>query len=121
MKLDVFSQYPVPIYHVAVRVRGRSNDMFKARRVRSSRWLPIISCMILLVMGLSACAQDQTGSTSSGPVAFTNPNPITIGFSMSLTKDFSSDGQLMLQGYQLWADMVNNNGGILGRKVVLKY
>src|SRR5579859_5433619 len=127
MKLDVFLQYPVPIYHVAVRVRGRSNDMFKARRVRSSRWLPIISCIVLLVMGLSACAQDQTTTTSSGPVAFTDPNnPITIGFSVFVAalkkdQDFTADGKLILQGYQLWADTVNNNGGILGRPVKLVY
>ncbi len=99
--------------------------MFKARRVRSSRWLSIVSCIVMLLVGLSACAQDQSTSTSGGPVAFTNPNPITIGFSVSLTKnkdiDFTSDGQLILQGYQLWADTVNNNGGILGRPVKLVY
>ncbi len=97
--------------------------MFKARRVRSSRWLSIVSCMVMLLAGLSACAQDQ--STTGGTIAFTNPNPITIGFSVSLTKnkdiDFTSDGQLILQGYQLWANTVNNNGGILGRPVKLVY
>src|ERR1700736_1825339 len=93
--------------------------MFKAHRVRSSRWLSIVSCMVMLLAGLSACAQDQ--STTGGTIAFTNPNPITIGFSISLTKDFSADGKLLLQGYQLWAAAVNNSGGILGRQVVLKY
>jgi branched-chain amino acid transport system substrate-binding protein len=92
--------------------------MFKAHAVKNRRWLSIISCMVMLLAGLSACAQDQ--STTGGP-AFTNSKPIVIGFSMPLTKDFSSDGQLMLQGYQLWADTVNNNGGLLGRQVVLKY
>ena len=101
--------------------------MFKARRVSSSRWLPIVSCLILLVMGLSACAQDQTTTTSSGPVPIANPNnPITIGFSVSLTakskdQDFTADGKLILQGYQLWADAINNSGGILGRPVKLVY
>lgn len=101
--------------------------MFKAHRVRSSRWLSIISCIVLLVMGLSACAQDQTGATNTGPVAFTDPNnPITIGFSVSLTaktkdQDFTADGKLVLQGYQLWADTVNYNGGIMGRPVKLVY
>ena len=101
--------------------------MFKARRVRSSRWLSIISCVVLLVMGLSACGQDQTGATNSGPVAFTDPNhPITIGFSVSLTakskdQDFTADGKLILQGYQLWRDTINYNGGILGRPVNLVY
>lgn len=101
--------------------------MFKARRVRSSRWLPIVSCIILLVMGLSACGQDQTTTTNTGPVAFTDPNnPITIGFTVSLTalhkdQDFTQDGALILQGYQLWVDAVNYNGGLLGRQVKLKY
>ncbi|MGH2497071.1 MAG: ABC transporter substrate-binding protein [Ktedonobacteraceae bacterium] len=100
--------------------------MFKAHRVRSIRWLSIVSCMVLLLAGLSACAQDQSTSTSTGPVAFTNPNPITIGFTVSLTakskgQDFTQDGQLILQGYQLWADSINNSGGILGRPVKLVY
>jgi branched-chain amino acid transport system substrate-binding protein len=93
--------------------------MFKARKVRSSRWLSIISCVVMLLAGLSACAQDQ--SSTSGGATFTNPNPITIGFTVSETKDFSADGQLILQGYQLWANAVNNSGGLLGRQVVLKY
>lgn len=92
--------------------------MFKAHAVKNKRWLSIVSCMVMLLAGLSACAQDQS---TTGGATFTNPNPIVIGFSMPLTKDFSSDGQLMLQGYQLWADTVNNNGGLLGRQVVLKY
>ncbi len=100
--------------------------MFKARRVRSSRWLSIVSCMVMLLVGLSACAQDQSTSTSTGPAAFTNSNPITIGFTVSLTakskdQDFTDDGKLILQGYQLWANTVNNNGGILGRPVKLVY
>ncbi len=46
-------------------------------------------------------------------------NPIKIGISLSLSGDFSADGQGFQQGYQLWADTVNKNGGLLGRKVVL--
>jgi branched-chain amino acid transport system substrate-binding protein len=60
--------------------------------------------------GLSACAQDNTNN---------NQTPITIGASLSLTGDFSGDGPAMKQGYQLWADTVNNNGGLLGRPVRL--
>jgi len=82
--------------------------------------------MVMLLAGLSACAQDQSSTTGGGPIAFTNPNPITIGFTVSLTakskdQDFTQDGQLILQGYELWANTVNNNGGILGRPVKLVY
>src|SRR5579859_4872947 len=60
--------------------------------------------------GLSACAQDNTNN---------NQAPITIGISLSFSKDFSSDGLAMKQGYQLWADTINKNGGLLGRPVKL--
>lgn len=71
--------------------------------------------MIVLLVSLSAC-----GGGSNAAPSFTNNNPITIGISLSLTKDFSSDGLAMQQGYQLWADAINNSGGLLGRPVQLK-
>jgi branched-chain amino acid transport system substrate-binding protein len=48
-----------------------------------------------------------------------NTNPIKIGISLSLSGDFSADGMAFQQGYQLWADNVNQNGGLLGRQVAL--
>ncbi len=45
--------------------------------------------------------------------------PIKIGISLSLSGDFSADGQAFQQGYQLWADTVNKAGGMLGRQVQL--
>jgi len=45
--------------------------------------------------------------------------PIKIGISLSLSGDFSADGQGFQQGYQLWAAQVNANGGLLGRQVQL--
>src|SRR6476619_3145262 len=45
--------------------------------------------------------------------------PLTIGASLSLTGDFSADGQAFERGYQLWAKDVNAHGGILGRTVKL--
>ncbi len=94
--------------------------MFKARRVRSRKWLSIVSCMVMLLAGLSACS--SSGQMVGGH-AFQNSNPIIIGVSLPLTKgkdfDFSSDGLLMKQGYMLWANTINSNGGLLGRPVQL--
>ncbi|MBV9446250.1 MAG: amino acid ABC transporter substrate-binding protein [Streptosporangiaceae bacterium] len=45
--------------------------------------------------------------------------PITIGASLSLSGDFSADGQAFQKGYQLWAKDVNAHGGIFGRQVKL--
>jgi len=49
----------------------------------------------------------------------TSTKPITIGISLSLSGDFSADGQGYQRGYELWASYVNAHGGILGRKVKL--
>jgi branched-chain amino acid transport system substrate-binding protein len=43
-----------------------------------------------------------------------------IGASLSLTGDFSADGQAFQKGYELWASDVNAQGGLLGRHVTLK-
>ena len=45
--------------------------------------------------------------------------PIVIGVSLSLSGDFSADGQAFQRGYQLWAADQNRAGGLLGRPVKL--
>ncbi len=65
--------------------------------------------------GTSSSAS-ATGAASSSPA---NSKPITIGASLSLTGDFSADGQAFKQGYNLWVKDVNAAGGILGRQVML--
>lgn len=72
----------------------------------------IVVATVVILAGLSACAQDNSSSINNQP-------PIKIGISLSLKADFAQDGQAMAQGYQLWADMVNKNGGLLGRPVKL--
>jgi branched-chain amino acid transport system substrate-binding protein len=44
---------------------------------------------------------------------------ITIGASLSLSGDFSADGQAFERGYKLWAANVNSHGGLLGCQVKL--
>src|SRR5260221_9662898 len=69
--------------------------------------------LIMALLVLSACGSTPT-TTSNQP-----KTPIKIGISLSLSGDFSADGKAFQQGYQLWADTVNKNGGILGRQVQL--
>jgi branched-chain amino acid transport system substrate-binding protein len=57
-----------------------------------------------------------SGASSSGPAP---GQPVKIGISLSLSGDFSADGQAFKQGYQLWAADVNKTGGLLGHRVVL--
>ncbi len=64
----------------------------------------------LMAAGLAAWATTASASSSK---------PITVGISLSLSGDFSGDGQAFDRGYKLWASYVNSHGGILGRKVKL--
>jgi branched-chain amino acid transport system substrate-binding protein len=49
----------------------------------------------------------------------TSISPIKIGLSVSTKGDFAPDAKYSLQGYQLWVDSINKNGGLLGRPVQL--
>ena len=70
----------------------------------------------------AATTAPAISSTQAAPAAQTTAaaptgNPIKIGASLSLSGDFSDDSKAFQQGYQLWADTVNKNGGLLGRPV----
>ena len=95
-----------------------------------SRNAVALGAVALSVGVLAACSSSGSSSsstssaagsaTSSGSAsAASSSAPITIGASLSLTGDFSADGQAFKQGYQLWVKDVNAAGGILGRQVKL--
>ena len=68
----------------------------------------------LLVRGLAACGGGGGGGGSDS-------GPIKIGASLPLTGEFSQPGSAAKQGYELWQQSVNANGGLLGRKVNIVY
>ena len=69
---------------------------------------------------LAACSSGSSpsSSTSASPSAAAKA-PIVIGASVSLTGDFSADGQAFKRGYELWMTDVNRAGGLLGHQVKL--
>jgi branched-chain amino acid transport system substrate-binding protein len=94
-------------------------------------WLPMrafgLGAAVLSMGVLAACSSSSSSSTStststssSASASASSSTPITIGASLSLTGDFSADGQAFEKGYQLWASDVNAKGGLLGRQVQLK-
>jgi branched-chain amino acid transport system substrate-binding protein len=70
---------------------------------------------LLTILGLAVWA----GGIPSHAATSAAGAPVKIGFSVSLTGDFSGDGKAVLQGYKLWASYINHHGGLLGRKVKL--
>jgi branched-chain amino acid transport system substrate-binding protein len=100
----------------------------------------LLTCLVAISTLITACggaaptaapAPTQPPAQTSAPAATQAPAqptateaptalpPIKIGISLSLSGDFSADGMGFQQGYQLWADTVNKNGGLLGRQVQL--
>ena len=73
---------------------------------------------VALVSLISACSSSPSSGGSSSSAA--SAKPLVIGASVSLTGDFADPGKAVKAGYELWADMVNAKGGILGRKVEMK-
>jgi len=64
-----------------------------------------------IVVAVFAAAAVSAGTAAKAP--------IKIGVSLPLTGDFSEPGSAALRGYQIWQQMVNAKGGLLGRKVQL--
>lgn len=79
---------------------------------RRRTWVALVVAAIA-AFGVAACGDDSSsGSGDSG-------EPITVGVSLPLTGEFSQPGKAAQQGYQLWEQTINDNGGLLGRDVEL--
>jgi branched-chain amino acid transport system substrate-binding protein len=70
---------------------------------------------LVVALALTACGQ-RPSETQAGEVK----RPIVIGVSLPLTGDFAQPGSEAKRGYEIWRDMVNAKGGVLGRQVELK-
>src|SRR5580704_15071934 len=69
---------------------------------------------------LASLATVSTSSGASGSGTIAKGQPVLIGASLSLSGDFSGDGDAFQQGYKLWAADQNKKGGLLHHKIVLK-
>jgi len=68
---------------------------------------------------VSVTALAVTGCSQGGGATKTVADEVTIGISLPLTGDFSEPGKGVQRGYEAWAKYVNENGGLLGKKVRL--
>ncbi|MHB8729405.1 MAG: amino acid ABC transporter substrate-binding protein [Sulfuricaulis sp.] len=74
--------------------------------MKSRLWLSLILSFLVFCLALPAVSQAKD---------------IVVGASVALTGKYARTGQEQLQGFQMWVDDVNARGGLLGRKVALKY
>jgi branched-chain amino acid transport system substrate-binding protein len=78
------------------------------------RW-KAAGALAALVLIASACSGGDGGGQGGGE----SKEPIVIGASLPLTGEFSQPGGAAKRGYDVWLEMVNEKGGILGRQVQL--
>jgi branched-chain amino acid transport system substrate-binding protein len=79
------------------------------------RWRAVAALAALLLVA-AACGDDgETGEDGDGAEG----EPIRIGISLPLTGDFSQPGGEAGRGYEIWRDLTNDAGGLLGRPVEL--
>ena len=84
------------------------------------RWR-VVAAFAALLFVAAACGDDgETGATSAtGEGETAQGEPIRIGISLPLTGDFSQPGGEAKRGYEIWRDLTNEAGGLLGRPVEL--
>lgn len=113
------------------------------RRVRRG-WVAAIGAVAVVLAGCGGTPEDPTAAGGGGAAAgaedgddagdggteveapgvddeLEGEDPIRIGISMPLTGEFSEPGLGVQEGYQLWAQDVNEAGGLLGRPVELLF
>jgi branched-chain amino acid transport system substrate-binding protein len=69
---------------------------------------------VAAAIALAGCGDDG-GSAGGGG----GDDPIKIGVSLPLTGEFSEPGKAAKEGFEVWREMVNDEGGLLGRPVEL--
>jgi branched-chain amino acid transport system substrate-binding protein len=86
------------------------------QRIKSVRVLSISGALLCAVV-LAWVGNHSNASAHQARMA--SGSPITIGASLSLSGDFSADGQAYQKGYELWASDQNKAGGLLGHPIKL--
>ena len=77
----------------------------------------LISVTLFTMSGLLAACQPSTQATQE-PIV--EASPVVIGTSLPLTGRRGPSGTAAKQGYEVWAAMVNEAGGLLGRQIDLR-
>ena len=68
---------------------------------------------IVAAVALAGCGGDDGGGGGG------SGDPVKVGASLPLTGEISEPGKAAQQGFEVWREMVNEQGGLLGRQVEL--
>ena len=85
--------------------------------------LALLPVLLALVFAAGCGGDDDDDEGSGGDTTATDGGgdasgePIRIGASLPLTGDFAEPGEAARRDYEVWMEMVNDAGGLLGRPV----
>lgn len=91
-------------------LKHRISEVFNAN------YLFTVILLLTAIAVLSACGSDDKKEEDSSSTS----EPIVIGVSLPLSGRFSEPGNAAKAGYEVWAEIVNENGGLLDRQVELR-
>ncbi len=80
---------------------------------------PFLTILLLLLLTGALAACNSSGGTTPEDSTTDTTAPIVIGVSLPLTGRLDEPGTAVREGYEVWADMINEAGGLLGRPVEL--
>jgi branched-chain amino acid transport system substrate-binding protein len=87
---------------------------------RKLRFIMVLALAVAAAALAAGCGGDDGDSGSgAGTDTAASSEPIKIGASLPLTGDFAEPGVAAQQGYKIWQELVNKDGGLLGRRVEL--
>jgi branched-chain amino acid transport system substrate-binding protein len=87
---------------------------------RKLRFIMFLALALAAAALAAGCGGDDGDSGSgAGTDTAASSEPIKIGASLPLTGDFAEPGVAAQQGYKIWQELVNKDGGLLGRQVEL--
>jgi ABC-type branched-subunit amino acid transport system substrate-binding protein len=84
---------------------------------RGSKLLGILATLAVAALVSAACSSSDDGGGGGGGGG--EGDTITIGASLPLTGDFSQPGGEAKRGYEIWQQLTNDSGGLLGKQVEL--
>jgi branched-chain amino acid transport system substrate-binding protein len=82
----------------------------KGHPERSRLWFAALALAATALIAAGCGDDDDSGDSG---------DPMTVGLSLPLTGEFSQPGKAARQGYEIWAETVNEAGGLLDRQVEL--
>jgi len=84
------------------------------------RFIMFLALAVAAAALAAGCGGDDgDNGSSAGTDTAASSEPLKIGASLPLTGDFAEPGVAAQQGYKIWQELVNKDGGLLGRQVEL--